>query len=252
MRVRPQVLLIALAVPPLGLAQEPPSSSYSVTTALPAAQGEPALGTQYRTAVQDAVDLSLAGNPAAAAPVLTDAVRYCDAQQAVPGRRALSFQTHRQYAMYMEGPGRGTPTEWLDLACAKAYNHLGYIALEHGDVDAALRWLDKAIAVAPYDAEALCERGAALVRRKDWQGAMDAYTRALELARSQPENRRMEALALRGVGFAHIELGDLPSARAAYLASQKIDPDSKTARNELIYIDQLEQAAGRRPSTPPN
>lgn len=245
MRIRSLLVWAALVVPGIGFAQEAPGNSYLTTTPLHAAEGEPALGTQHRAAVKQAIQASLAGNHDAAIPVLTDAVRYCDAQQQVPGRKALSFQSHRQYAMYMDGPGRGTPTEWLDMACANAYTHLGYIEIERDDIDAALRWLEKAIAVAPYDTEPLCEKGAALTRRKDWQGSKASYEHALMLARTQPENRRMEALALRGVGFAQIELGDLESARASYVASQKLDPDSPTAKHELAYIEQLQQEQKR-------
>jgi tetratricopeptide (TPR) repeat protein len=245
MRIRSLLLWAALAVPGVGFAQEGPGASYLTTTPLQSPAGEPALGTQHRAAVKQAIQASLAGNHEAAIPVLTEAVRYCDAQQQVPGRKALSFQSHRQYALYMDGPGRGTPTEWLDMACANAYTHLGYIEIERGDIDAALRWLDKAIAVAPYDVEPLCEKGAALTRRKDWQGSKASYDRALMLARSQPENRHMEALALRGVGFAHIELGELENARASYIASQKLDPDSPTAKQELAYIEQLQQEQRR-------
>lgn len=245
MRLRCLLMAAMVALPVAAFAQDDPSSTLLTTTSIPAAQGEAALGRQFRGPVQNAIRLSMAGDHAAAIPMLAETIRYCDAQQAVAGRKALSFQSQRQYALYMAGPGHGTPTEWLDMACAKAYNHLGYIEIDRSNVDAALAWLDKAIAVAPYDAEPLCERGAALTRRGDWQGSQDAYAQALVLARSHPENRRMEAMALRGVGFAHIELGDLSAARAAYLASQKIDPDSPTAKNELAYIQQLEDQKNR-------
>ncbi|MGV8959669.1 MAG: hypothetical protein ACOH1V_04710 [Stenotrophomonas sp.] len=57
----------------------------------------------------------------------------------------------------------------------------------------------------------------------------------------------MQAMALRGTGFALIELADLAAARAAYAAWQVLDPASPAAKNELRYIAQLQQ-----PSAPGN
>lgn len=54
----------------------------------------------------------------------------------------------------------------------------------------------------------------------------------------------MEVFVLCGVGFVYIELGDFLSVCVVYFVLQKIDFDSKIVRNELIYIDQLEQVVG--------
>lgn len=65
----------------------------------------------------------------------------------------------------------------------------------------------------------------------------------MALTRSHTEAAYLEALALRGTGFALIELGDLPAVRQAYEASLQLDPASKIAANELVYIQQLQQKA---------
>ncbi|WP_305804350.1 hypothetical protein [Stenotrophomonas sp. YIM B06876] len=234
---------LVLGVPALAAAQRETGPSYLSSTPLVSAAAEPGLGIALRAPVQNAVAASMAGRHEEALPALRQAARSCDAYRAVTGRRTFSFRSQRQYLLYMEEAGGGHPTEWLDHACSSAYTRLGYIDIERNRIDSALAWLDQAIAVAPYEAEPLCERGAALTRRKDWKGSLQAYQQALALARRHPEAAHMEAMALRGTGFALIELGDLAAARAAYEASQVLDPESATARNELRYIVQLQQRA---------
>jgi Flp pilus assembly protein TadD len=237
------LLLVVAGLCNVALAQSETSPSVLSTTPLRSPAAEPALGSQLRLPVEQAIAHSLKGDHARARPALLDAAKQCDAYLAVPGRQVRAFRSQRQYLHYLDTHGDGQPTDWLDMACANAYKQLGYIAVEQDQIEQALRWLDKAHASAPYEPEPLTERGAALTRRRDWAGSLENYRQALALTRSHPEAAYLEALALRGTGFALIELGDLPAARQAYEASLQLDPESRIAANELTYIQQLQRKA---------
>lgn len=237
------LLLLAACLCNVALAQSETGPSVLSTTPLRSSTATPALGSGLRAPVEQAIAQSLKGDHDGARPALLDAARQCDAHIAVPGRQVLAFRSQRQYQQYLDTHGDGQPTDWLDMACANAYKHLGYIAVEQDQIEQALRWLNKAHASAPYEPEPLTERGAALTRRRDWAGSLESYRQALALARSHPEAAYLEALALRGTGFALIELGDLPAARQAYEASLQLDPESRIAANELTYIQQLQKKA---------
>jgi Flp pilus assembly protein TadD len=237
------LLMLAAVFCDFALAQSETGPSVLSSTPLLSRAAEPALGIELRAPVAQAIALSQKSDHQGAKAALLDVARQCDAYIAAPKRHVLAFRSQRQYLQYLDTQGDGEPTDWLDMACANAYKHLGYIAVELGQIEQALRWLDKAHACAPYEPEPLTERGAALTRRKDWAGALESYRQALALTRSHTEAAYLEALALRGTGFALIELGDLSAARQAYEASLQLDPASKIATNELVYIHQLQQKA---------
>ena len=109
----------------------------------------------------------------------------------------------------------------------------------------ALPYLDQATAMAPYWAEALVERGFVLNRLRRPREGLDSYRKALELTESFKSVDRVKAMALRGIGYSLIELGDMEAAKASYEQSLEIEPDNKTANNELEYI---RQQAEKQPS----
>ena len=229
------------------LADEPVDPVTLSTTQIYSQPGEPALGKELRTSVQEAGALNVKGEHAQAKALLLDAARQCDAYRAAPGRRSLSFRTQRQYELYLRDHGDGEPIDWLDSACANVYIQLGYIAVELRDAAQAIRWLDKAHATAPYEPEALTERGAALNMSKDWSAALSSYQQALALTRNHPEAAYAEALALRGTGYALIELGDLDAAQTAYEESLALEPGNKVAENEMTYIRQQRKRQAGKP-----
>jgi|GEM_PF-439044 len=205
---------------------------------------EPATGYIYRSDVGRATQALLKGDIASAKPLLDRAIAYCDAQRLQPGRRALSFSSRREYEQYMDGPGRGQPTEWLDIACAGAYQQTGFMLAGARRMQEALTYLDVAIEVGPYDPSAHVERGFVLNGLGRSREALASYNTALDLAKRHPESAYIKPMALRGIGYSLIELGDLTGAREMYQQSLLLEPDNQTALNELDYIQQqLTQSA---------
>jgi Flp pilus assembly protein TadD len=232
------LLMTALLYCTSALAQSEADNIRMSTTWLKSTQAEAGLGMELRPIVQRAARESRNGGNDSARALLLDVARQCDAYRAAPDRHVVSFRSQRQYELYLDAHSDGRPIDWLDMACGDAYKQLGYLAVENRDYPQALQWLDKAQATAPYEPEMLTERGAALNLSKNWKAALESYQQALDLIGSHPEAAYAEALALRGKGFALIELGDLDAARDAYESSLKLEPGNRNAERELTYIKQ--------------
>ncbi|WCE04386.1 hypothetical protein [Pseudoxanthomonas sp. JBR18] len=210
-------------------------------------QAEPATGFAYRDDVGKATKAMLAGDMATAAPLLERAIKYCDAQRNQPGRKSVSFSSRREYEQYMEGPGKGQPTEWLDIACASAYQQAGYALAGARRPAEALTYLEIATQVGPYYPVAWTEKGFVLNQLGQPAQALEAYTTALEVARAHPEAAYVSAVAWRGIGYSKVELKDLEGGREAYQQSLQLEPGNATAVRELDYIAQR-QATGNPPA----
>jgi tetratricopeptide (TPR) repeat protein len=229
----------------------------AVVPAIAAAQGKPVvtdivstqeagIGVEYRKAVADAYaainrEHDLVRGGTLLAPVLA----YCDEQQR-PDRIAVSVSDAAEYKRFLVEHGDGTPVEWIDYACPAAYKAEAFRQVELGDYEAALPWLDKAVAIAPYWPDALSERGFVLNQRGKAAEALESYRKALALAEAAAQSYgSSRAIALRGIGYSLVELGDLAGARAAYERSLEVDPGNKTALKELDYIAGLEHPADK-------
>lgn len=200
------------------------------------------VGHQHREDL-DAIWLELQrGDTASADERLEPVLSYCEAQHR-QGLRLVSVATVQEYEQYMAENANGEPTEWIDVACPMAYKLKGFLLAGAKDNAEAIRWLDKAIALAPYFADAHVERGFALGQDGNLDEALAAYRRALALANEHPSAAHARPLALRGTGWVLVEMGDLDGAQRAYEASLEIDPDSKLAKSELEYIAKLREAS---------
>jgi tetratricopeptide (TPR) repeat protein len=177
-----------------------------------------------------------------AAALLAPVMRYCDQQQR-PGRVAISVASVAEYERYMAEHGNGVPVEWIDMVCPDSYKTAAFLHVEKKEYDAALPLLEKAIAMAPYWPNGLAELGFVLNQQHKPQEALMSYRKSLSLAETFDSGKPMKALALRGIGYSLIELGDLAGARKTYEQSLEIDPGNKTALNELDYIRQQEAKA---------
>ncbi|MEF9977498.1 MAG: hypothetical protein RR834_03235, partial [Thermomonas sp.] len=73
------------------------------------------------------------------------------------------------------------------------------------------------------------------------------YRSALTLSRKHEANKRAIALALRGIGYSHVELGDLDAAEQAYLESLEVEPGNALAQRELEYIREQRKKNAAKP-----
>ena len=93
----------------------------------------------------------------------------------------------------------------------------------------ALRYLDKARELAPYDPEVASERGRVWLESGDAAQALPEFGRALALAPRQARH-------LQNRGAALLALGQTDAARADFEAALQRDPCLKPARENLIRM----------------
>lgn len=169
---------------------------------------------------------------------MTDACEARDHDAAVP---LVNMADDGEYTDFTTTVAKGRGTNRAHDDCPGAYRETGYLMVERGEKEEALRYLDKATTRAPYWSLAWCERGFVQRQSGDLQGALASYSKALDLASRFESERGSKAAALRGIGFAQTELGRLDEAQKAYEDALAIEPGNELARHELEYIAQLRQ-----------
>ena len=198
------------------------------------------LGHHLRDDVSAATRITQSGDLKAAEQQLQAPLAYCRTQRDTPGRRALAFSRRQQYEQYVAEHADGMPTEWLDITCASALQQLAYIRVEQRRFEDAIVVLEEAMALAPLDPESFNEMGVALIQLRRPKEALDFYERALALIDRDSVSIKSRPVALRGIGFTLIELGELKKARATFEHVLEIQPNDPKSLNELAYIDAME------------
>jgi tetratricopeptide (TPR) repeat protein len=132
----------------------------------------------------------------------------------------------------------------LDDSWAYAHFLKGFALIDLGRADEAKPHLDKAIALAPMNAQFLAERGEWHKTRKDWPNAYADFESASTAAEFSPDASKMaeKGRALRGMAFARIEQGQLKEAEKLLKQALKLNPNDDGARSELEYIKSLKSS----------
>lgn len=136
--------------------------------------------------------------------------------------------------------------EWCDALFYKAY-----CLVELGRVPEAEAVLARACEMMPGDPMYLSELGDAQQRQGKSEAALATFEKALaaatalaaepDAAERSPGGRppvQWQTRALRGIGYALVELGRLEDARATYRRALDIDPNDATAKKELEYVNE--------------
>lgn len=163
-------------------------------------------------------------------------------------RRLYAARTPAEGLLYMMQAAKdGEDAILVDRVYAHAWYLKGYALIELGHVDQAADALDAALRMSPRNAHYLSERGHLFQIQKDWQAMLGSYRQAEAAAGiSPPEFHDSDlARALRGQGYALIELQQLDQAQAVFERSLTLEPENRIARNELEYIRRLRDAAPR-------
>jgi predicted O-linked N-acetylglucosamine transferase (SPINDLY family) len=115
---------------------------------------------------------------------------------------------------------RGTPDD------ARVLTKLGLVRLQQNRLDAAVAFLDRALAADPAAAEAQAWRGEALRRRRELEPAIAAFRAALDRDRDF-------APAWFNLALAEAERGNRASARDAWMAFDRLRPADPRVCREL-------------------
>ena len=136
----------------------------------------------------------------------------------------------------------------LGPAWAMAYWGRGYAYNEMARYDDALVELNKALALAPDDAQYNVEIGYTYQQLRHWDESLVHFKTAEAYAPiTVPDNEVniITCKALRGQGYDLTELHRYGEARAAYRSCLKLMPDEPKSLHELKYIDEVD-ARGKR------
>jgi tetratricopeptide (TPR) repeat protein len=204
------------------------------------------LGGQHRDTVARAVRATKRGDRKEALGVVQPVTAYCDALLD-SGHALVSVADEAEYTDYVAAAGNGEPVDWVDMACPQAYQLHAFIAVEEKRFEEALALLEKTTRLAPYWSEPLTERGFLLNQTGKPADGLDSYRAALALSRKHADNKLAIALALRGIGYSHVELGDLDAGEQAYRESLEVEPGNALAERELDYIREQREKKATKP-----
>ena len=143
--------------------------------------------------------------------------------------------------------------EWCDALFYKAY-----CLVELQRLPAAEEVLVRACEMLPDDPMYLAELGDVQQRQGKSEAAMATFERAMAAANGLAEEPdaadrspggrppvQWQTRALRGIGYALVELGRLEDARASYRRALDLDPNDEASQKELAFI--AEKLAGAAP-----
>jgi tetratricopeptide (TPR) repeat protein len=152
----------------------------------------------------------------------------------------LSVLTYRQSAMYRDLETLWRTTIAKDPKSWVAYNNLGVVAQEKGNIDDAIDKYELALRFHENYPEARYNLGSALLLKGDADQAMQQCEQALRLQPNDPD-------ALVVLGNAFMAKNDLDQASKHYRQALAIRPDDLNAHHNLAIAlqqqGQLEQAA---------
>jgi tetratricopeptide (TPR) repeat protein len=195
--------------------------------------------------VAEAMQLVQSGHPGDAIANQLDKVIAGFEKQYAGDKRHIYCAHGQAEALHymMEAANRGEQAVALDGTWADAWYVKSFALTELHRTAEAISALDKAIALSPSHPHYLSERGYLYQQAKDWPHALEWFKAAEEsvkLLASGDVQQHEHTRALRGQGYALVELGDLDAAAQRYEHSLALDPDDKTSRQELEYIKDLQ------------
>jgi tetratricopeptide (TPR) repeat protein len=194
------------------------------------------IGLQYRDIVEKANQLIGAGQFSEAEALVDEVIAFFHSLMVDNDKVYVSVGLKSELEEFKKDSSNGKEVVWLDICFDQALHLKAFIKSEQKQLSEALHILDEEVKVAPYSAFPYIERGVILNSQREHQMALQSYEMALKLARKYESSRGSEAMALRGMGFTLIELGDLDRAEAILKESILIDPGNASAKRELRYI----------------
>jgi tetratricopeptide (TPR) repeat protein len=219
-----------------------PSTFASIETPLAWPDVEPGLGSGCRTQLFVAVGDIHAKRLEDADQKLSAVLSCFRAFMTDSESIYVSVANAAELDRYRRENGGDREVVWIDWGYREALDRKAFILSAREEFDKALELLRLEAKTAPYAAAPYTEGGYALNGLRKPREALEAYRRGLALAREFESSKAEEPVALRGIGFALIEIGDLDQAESAFRESLEIDPGNEGAVSELGYIEHLRRS----------
>lgn len=231
-------LAIALASPVSAAAgaSDPPSS-----TAANAGSAHQQTPNPLAVKLTAAINLIMAKQTLAAIAVLDEVIAGEQASHASETRTIYSAHTPAESLMYLTMAAADHKSAIvLDKTWAQALFLKGFELIDAGRRDEAQVYLQRAVAMAPLNAQYLNENAEYKKVNKDFTGALVQFNAAADAAEFAQENRKdpERRRAWRGMAYIYVEQGKLDEAEALYRKCLAADPNDKAAAGELGYVDQ--------------
>lgn len=231
------VLLLVQVCVAQGEEQAKPPKSETVETFSMVPGLEDGTGAEHRDLLLTAKKAMKEGDLPTAVKQLEKVVANFKALCTDPKKTYLSFANKAEFDSFKKDhPDQDVV--WLDWAYQEAWQISAFIASGTKHFKEALECLTEEEKIAPCRASPHNERGYILNQAGKPKEAMAEYQKSRALGEKFKSSSVDLPVALRGIGFSLIELGDLDAAKKVFEESLKIDPDNETAKNELQFIEE--------------
>ena len=153
-------------------------------------------------------------------------------------RKLYSAHTRQEALMYMvEAANAKTDAEVVSPNWADAYYLKGYALVELRKTAEAKAALQRALELAPHDAQYWGELGAVYQLERDWPAAISAFQSAAAASEFSAAQKNADlSRAWRGLGYVYVELKQFDEAEKWYQKCLALDGNDDKAKNELRYI----------------
>ncbi len=220
------------------------SSGMNITLPSMAGKGDPVAAARPAddvNALNQAAVLIGARQPQAAIDRYLDPlIARLDAQYRDDSQTLYCANTTSEAVLYMlKATSAGTKASATDGSWCNAYFERGFAQIDLGRLAAAEADFARALALSPDNPHYLSEMGELQTRKRDFAGALGYFHRAEEAAKAfavEGQAIAEQGRALRGIGYADVELGKLDEAEAMYRRCLELDPHDQKAQAELGYV----------------
>lgn len=180
-----------------------------------------------------------------AVEMLDGVIAFFENRYVTTNAACVSFETKADFQRFLTQSGL-TNAIWLDWSYKQAYYFKAFVATELNEHEQALRLLDKVLLLSPDDVGALLEKGNIYNITGRPRSGLEQCRKAYDLVKDVDARKAMAARALRGMGYAYVELRRLQEAEDAYRDSLKLDPENRIALEELTFIGALRNKTAPR------
>ena len=196
--------------------------------------------------LERAVGLIKAGQPADGIGLLDEIITTLEARHPEHSRQFFCARSMPETIVYA---GMAVKTKQavavLDQTWCYSYFYKGYALIDLGRRDEAKPYFDKAVALAPMNAQFLAERGEWYKSRKDWDAAYKDFEAAASYANFSPERVKSfeQRRGWRGMAYVRTEQGKLDEALGLLQECLKLEPSDDKCQHEVSYVNGLKSKA---------